>query len=402
VTFPHQLQADEVGFHWNKRQEVDRHLVGLDGDHLSTPFQCDLCIFPNLMGRNPGKQDKLLQACIRQVNLDALWGRERATIEATVSAVKHTVSMLSMVRVMPPYPPSGPHPVEDNLGYSVAIAMVLKSRTPGQYAHYQQFETIRKLRAGYSNVFMASVGGVQSLRTVGGERAKHYLNQCPTHLLWFERFSKGCLSRMGQIVKQDLAISLDIMHALMDSLLAEWNQSTSQDRKVRIASVGAYSIIAFCGLFRGAEVLMVDLYGLRKYFEESPRAGSVDFVVIPLLGRLKIEVGTQYHLMPMAARMDSGLDIWGWIGWLLEVRERQGRHQGPAFCLPHREVDSMRNLEQDILERLLMIQEARPELISKEVQVYEEYGVNRSFQRGATSEARTRGVAPEDIDLINR
>jgi hypothetical protein len=221
VTFPHQLQADEVGFHWNKRQEVDRHLVGLDGDHLSTPFQCDLCIFPNLMGRNPGKQDKLLQACIRQVNLDALWGRERATIEATVWAIKHTVSMLSMVRVMPPYPPSGPHPVEDNLGYSVAIAMVLKSRTPGQYAHYQQFETIRKLRAGYSNVFMASVGGVQSLRTVGGERAKHYLNQCPTHLLWFERFSKGCLSRMGQIVKQDLAISLDIMHALMDSLLAE-------------------------------------------------------------------------------------------------------------------------------------------------------------------------------------
>ena len=62
----------------------------------------------------------------------------------------------------------------------------------------------------------------------------------------------------------------------------------------------------------------------------------------------------------------------------------------------------MRNLEQDILERLLMIQEARPELISKEVQVYEEYGVNRSFQWGATSEARTRGVAPEDIDLINR
>jgi hypothetical protein len=49
-----------------------------------------------------------------------------------------------------------------------------------------------------------------------------------------------------------------------------------------------------------------------------------------------------------------------------------------------------------------MIQEARPELISKEVQVYKEYGVNRSFRRGATSEARARGVSPEDIDLINR
>jgi hypothetical protein len=162
VTFPHQVQTDEAGFHWSKQQEVDRHLVGRDGDHLSTPFQCDLCIFRNLMGRNPGKQDQLLEACIRQVNLVALWGRERATIEATVRAVKHTVGMLSGVRVTPPYPPLGPHPVEDNFGYSVAITMVLKSRTPGHYAHYQQFETIRKLRAGYSNVFMASVGGYKA------------------------------------------------------------------------------------------------------------------------------------------------------------------------------------------------------------------------------------------------
>jgi hypothetical protein len=79
--------------------------------------------------------------------------------------------------------------------------------------------------------------------------------------------------------------------------------------------------------------------------------------------------------------------------WLLEVRESQGKHQGPAFSLPDGEVDSMRSLEQEILERLAMIQEARPELISKEVQVYEEYGVNRSFRRGATSEARARGVS---------
>ena len=62
----------------------------------------------------------------------------------------------------------------------------------------------------------------------------------------------------------------------------------------------------------------------------------------------------------------------------------------------------MRSLEQEILERLSLIQEARPGLINKEVQVYEEYGVNRSFRQGATSEAHARRVAPEDIDLINR
>jgi hypothetical protein len=43
---------------------------------------------------------------------------------------------------------------------------LLKSREPGRYAPYQQFETIRKLRAGFSNVFMASLEGSSSLRTM--------------------------------------------------------------------------------------------------------------------------------------------------------------------------------------------------------------------------------------------
>ena len=32
----------------------------------------------------------------------------------------------------------------------------------------------------------------------------------------------------------------------------------------------------------------------------------------------------------------------------------------------------------------------------------EEYGLSRSFRRGATSEARARGVKAEDVDLSNR
>jgi len=72
----------------------------------------------------------------------------------------------------------------------MAIAMLLKSRQPGRYASYQQFETLRKLRAGFSNVFMTSVLGQESLRLVGGDRAKQHLCNCPTNTLWFERFSK--------------------------------------------------------------------------------------------------------------------------------------------------------------------------------------------------------------------
>ncbi len=65
------------------------------------------------------------------------------------------------------------------MGYVIAIAMLIKSREPGRYATYQQFESIRKLRAGFSNVYMSLLVGTTSLRTVGGGQSKTVFEQLP-------------------------------------------------------------------------------------------------------------------------------------------------------------------------------------------------------------------------------
>lgn len=65
---------------------------------------------------------------------------------------------------------------------------------------------------------MTSVRGAENLRSVRGDKAKHFLNNYPKHSSWFEKFLKGCLSRRGQVVKQDRAISLDLMHAFLQLL----------------------------------------------------------------------------------------------------------------------------------------------------------------------------------------
>lgn len=62
--FHHAQPSDESGFHWRSDKDRDRHLFAHDGDHLITPFQCDLCAFHNLEGRNPTSQDDFLMACI--------------------------------------------------------------------------------------------------------------------------------------------------------------------------------------------------------------------------------------------------------------------------------------------------------------------------------------------------
>jgi len=89
-------------------------------------------------------------------------------------------------------PARGPFPVSDSLGLRVAVGMLIKSLEPGRYSKtYQQLETIRKLRAAFSNLHMSSLEGVNSLRTVGGESAKMSLTLLPTNSLWFEHFAEG-------------------------------------------------------------------------------------------------------------------------------------------------------------------------------------------------------------------
>jgi hypothetical protein len=68
-----------------------------------------------------------------------------------------------------------------------AVAILMKLLEPGKYhSHYQQFQTVRKLRAGFSNIYMASVDGVYSLQTVRENKAKHHLTHSPTQSKWFK------------------------------------------------------------------------------------------------------------------------------------------------------------------------------------------------------------------------
>jgi hypothetical protein len=264
--------TDEDGFDWRPAEERLRHLHARDGDHLLTPFQCDLCMFCNLQGRDPLKadaKDDLLLCCIRRANLDAVWGRETHTVQATLRSLSQLTRQLSLVGLHPNLPPLGPYPLEDLFGVRVAVGMLLKSASPGRHSeHYQQYESIRKLRAGFSNVYMASLVGTQCLRTIGGERAKHYLTQCPTQSLWFERFSLGCLKRMGQDVQQDWAISIGAMLALMAAFELAWGRAGSMEEKDEVVTCAAYAVIAFCGSLRGNEVFLVDLAGLRRYLRK--------------------------------------------------------------------------------------------------------------------------------------
>ncbi len=117
---------------------------------------------------------------------------------------------------------------------------------------------------------------------------------------------------MSQAVRQDWAIPLPVMHALMKCLDREWSKAIDQEACILVASVGAYAIIAFYGSFRGSKVFLIDLHGLQKYLFNRDEPEQ-DFVIIPLLGRFKGETGDRYHLTPLASKTSLGLKVKEWV-----------------------------------------------------------------------------------------
>lgn len=251
------------------------------------------------------------------------------TVQVTLRGARQMLSLWRAVHLPIDLPPRGPFPVKGSFGMRTAIAMLVKSLEPGCYSkNYQQFETIRKLRASYSNMYMSSSLGVDCLKTFGGEAAKMSLTNLPTNSLWFERFALGCLRRMGQDVRQDWAIPLDAIHALLTALDGEWCRDLDWAGRHRTASVGAYIVVAFCGSFRGNEVFLTDLFGLEKYLRELP---GENHVRVPLLGRYKGEMHMRYYFTPLAAMTNSGIQVRVWLNRLVAVWLEAGRTHGPAF-----------------------------------------------------------------------
>jgi len=280
--------------------------------------------------------------------------------------------------------------------------MLLRSLNPGKYGDYTQFATIRKERSCFNNYYHASAVGSSAMSTLGQDTAKSFLTNCPTQSLWFERFAKGCLYRMGEVVKQDLAISIGVMHALMQLFEVEWKQASDETVKSELASIALYCIIAFCGSFRGHEVFLVDLFGLLKYEASLSKTGDRSHCVIPLLGKYKGETGERYHLTPLAHTTKTGLQLGLWVARVCAHKRAEGRSHGPVFADRWGNMVNPRVYETHILGKLQIIKESQGDLIPDSVDVFEEYGISRSFRRGSNTHATNQGVSKNDRELMNR
>ena len=391
----------------NVRKDLDRFMYGRGGDHLMTTFQCDVCHFRNINLRTPraGGEDDLLLKFIRRANLDAMWSREPGTVNNTrrefanlcVKANLLGIPLKSMI------PEMGPHPLEDVQGMAVATCLLLRSLDTGKNEETIQFSTMTKMKTSFANVWRASLRGGDGA-VVSRDTVKLFNTTCPTHGEWFERFSKGMHERMGDMVKPDLAISIEQMHALMRRFEYRWELAIDNlAGQQRILFPALFAVLAFCCGLRGEELPLLSLCGVRRHIDRAASHPTHPHVVVALLGRFKTEISQKYHLMPVVLKTQTGLEPGLWMRRMVDWFEKSGVVRGWVFRnFRTGEAARARDYEFEILNELENIQRESPDIISSNVNVMDEYGVSRSFRRGSDTHALNQGVAIADIERNNR
>ncbi|KAL7502109.1 hypothetical protein ACHAWX_000458 [Stephanocyclus meneghinianus] len=232
-----------------------------DGDHLmGTPFECDLCHFRNLARQDPdlnSPQDIFQLMCIRQAILDSFWARHPSTVtlnrRRTWLDYKDSVDKFDIVQIIPPF---GTNTVTDRVGMVIAIITLNASLRPGLYARHLQFQAMRQTPTWYSHQYDS--GSNYSTESVyAKDEKKLHVSTCPMAGERFVWFKQGLCLRMGEIRKQNEALTTRILLAVLKEVEQDWLHAPSPSVQEELEEFASALLISFRADLWGEEMILV-------------------------------------------------------------------------------------------------------------------------------------------------
>jgi hypothetical protein len=390
--------------------EESHYLEARPADHLVCPFECDACQFWKLKFREPqtgDRADDRVMALIRRANLDAFCARAPGTIKKNRASAREGVALGKELGIAM-YGPLGPWPPEFDHGMRTALHILAKSEQTGLHEKVVKFSTARRARSAATNIWGASAIAAKESQTWRIANKRAMSTKGPTDSEWFDRFITGMENRLGNRLRQDLAISIQVMLEMMRRFEDDYQEAKVSEKPVRkIAEAATFAVLAYCASLRGWEVTKIVLTYLIEFSaharDSSVEAGVTPHVAIPMTGKFKLRGNMDQNvLLYVAAETKSGLKPRRWVDRLIEALGEEDVTTGWAFQRSDQTQSTMSDFEDLIFGKLLEIQAARPDLISAELDVTEVFGLARSFRRGATTQAGNEGVSDQDIDWMNR
>ena len=419
MKFPMMEMEDEAGNPWYKQQErEDRINFGVAGAHLVMPFQCEHCWMRILEGRSPSPADTALVACIRRVNLDAITGKSKRTIESHLGRTRRILKFNAKYGKTPSFKPRGPLPAKDFVGMGVALDMIIYSLEADGRNNEEsvQFETLRQVRSTATKNYDSSPQGVleQTCFSKGAGRVR--LTDCESQSEYFADFLKGCEYRMGAESRANLPLSIRVIVELLRRVKRDIEATVDTSEQHELHKFGAFIAMCTAASLRGCEGFLADLAGLIRNLDKGregiiPKKLKDDFdedvaenlphVVIALLGRVKGENGEDTHQIGLANVTSSGIEVRWWIEELVRVCGEEGRSGGPAFASSSGRLAASSEYNAMFLKYLEDIQDSSG-LIDDKVVVKDSFGISRTLRKTAEARAARAGLSAKLQDKMNR
>lgn len=392
------------------RKATDFH-VGRNGDHLMAPVECDLCVFRKLKHRDPhpaSSSDDLTLSCIRRANLDVMWSRATSTVNNNRRKVDETLNICESLGIDSPFTHYNVMPGWDHAGYSVAIAILMKSRKPGKHdSRYQQYDTVRQLRSSYSNFVRAAPTNSGHTLAVGRTDGVYdRLNYDVCSSLWFEKFMQGMKNRMGQVWLPNKGMShalwMKFIDALEDKIVVLDDKENEEGFDDGWFTFYIYVITSTLLSLRGSEGLLLSIDGITEHWSR----GKGEYLVISLFGKVKGESGEHNHLIPCCEETKSGIKVREAFSSFIEHKKELGVTLGPAICDSTGKILRVSELDEFLHTTLIEIFDYSSSLFPPDIKTHDDikkhYQCFRTFRRTSDSYAKERNVRDSDIMVVNR
>jgi hypothetical protein len=87
-----------------------------------------------------------------------------------------------------------------------------------------QWDTFCRAMSTVTNITQAAVGGFEN--SVGAfEQNGIFISGVATHKFWFSQFMSGVHKQVGQVLKPNRVLTIDIIHVVDKILEVEWDNS---------------------------------------------------------------------------------------------------------------------------------------------------------------------------------
>ena len=376
------------------------------GDHVSTPFQCPNCQSQNIRGKDltPGEAGSEAFECLcTQAQLDAFWSHSSRTVRGHVSEVRFTCRYAEQLGIRRPFPALGPFKLGAHLGMLTAVLVLRRSIEPGRGGReYVKYGTARGARTIQTVVWESSPeSGADVVLSSASIQGRYVATENPTEGRWYQFFALGCSARMGDVVHQDRAYSIEVLLKLVEMYEHEWDQHGYAISGITLRAC-LFLLLTCLGGMRGYEAVWTDLAALRYDLTYCENRGDESAVAWPIVGRFKSQHGRAgCYMIPIAGTTKSGIRFFRWTQRFVTRLAMEGLTEGWAFQRPGGARAKAHDYWDDIAGKLEVIQRTTS-LIDPECDVWNDYGAQRSGRRCLTTHCTNVGIPPHLVEVHNR